>query len=116
MTVSEFCEFFDFTPYKETYTDEYGEIFKYHAVDDQGCFHDRTANKVEDFTEEFDSMLSDYIDCTLEDYGFEYDENGGPYYEQALEWIEKTNRELFDTDTYHVIKTLVHPDTLVDDL
>lgn len=116
MTVSEFCKFFEFTPYKESYTDEYGDVYKYHAVDDQGVFHDRVANKVADFTDEFDSMLVDYIDLTLEDYGFEYDGNGESYYTQALEWIEKSKNDLFDTDTHHVIEALVDPSTLVDDL
>lgn len=111
MNAYEFCNFFDFTLNKESGIDEEGFHYEYIATDNQACFHDRTVDNVTLLAMNFDSMLTDYVDETIESCGFEYDETAsGSYYEQALEWIKTS--ELKDTDTAEVIEVLVYPDKL----
>jgi len=112
MKASDFCNFFEFSYEKEHgYADDewYQGEYNYKATDNQGCFHDRYANDVTEFANEFNSLLQDYVDDTIENYDF-VPLGEKSYYEEALEWIEHT--ELKDTDTHEVIKVLVNPDLL----
>ncbi len=82
----------------------------YILTDDQGCFSDIYVEDIEGISDCFDRLLPDYIDRTLEDYGFEYDDNkDGTYYQQAYKWIKsEEGRDLLDTDTFEVIEALVN--------
>ena len=104
MKATDFCEFFEFTLKKKG-------RFDYVATDDHGTFYDRRVEDVTELADMFDSMLPDYVDATLEEYGFEYDENGNKtYYEQALDWIMCS--ELDGTDTHEIVKCLVNPELI----
>lgn len=113
MNASQFCEFFDFSFTENTDNIEFdGEIPKYYAKDNQEYFYTRTGNSASDFVNAFEICENDYIDSTLENFGFEYDEQIAretSYYEQAQQWIETECTDLYDTDTYWVIYYINHP-------
>ena len=113
----DFCSYFDFTLSKESgfvdneyYTGEYN----YKAEDNQGTYHTRYVLTVEDLVDAFDYLLPDYVERVCEDCGFV--EKGSPrdYYKDLLEWIETS--ELNGTDTHNIVKVIVHPDLLVDEV
>lgn len=133
MKATEFCNFFEFTIIEEhgvidskgrdqegNLVDPYGfyeGAYNYRISDDQGTFSNRYIQEVSELTECFDSMLQDYVNNTIEEYGFEDDaKSEKTYYEQALEWIDEKCPDLQNTDTREVIECLVHPEKIVDDL
>ena len=114
MKVNEFCDFFDFTYEKEhgeidedLYSGEYNHI----ATDNQGVLHNRYVMNISDLSDEFNSLLDDYINEFIEEDGFEYDENAeGTYYEQAYKWCVDTNYE-YKTIT-DVLDCIIHPEKI----
>ena len=117
MKAEDFCAFFDFSLERGEWNkdvDGFEGNYKFRAVDSQGVFHDRYAEKAADLSELFDSMLMDYVEEPLEYRGFQYnedryDEHGNPitYYEQAAEWIPGTDYD--GTDLHEVVRCLVNP-------
>jgi len=91
MTIYDFCKFFDFTFSQGDFSDG-DDTYKYIATDDQGVFHERLANDINDFIDMFESMEPDYCMEPLEYDGFIYDDKANTtYYDQAYRWIKATN-------------------------
>ena len=124
MNATEFCNYFEFSIYKPSedvkkrYATEDGVIANFVMIDDQGVFHDRVCEKIEEIVDCFDSMLMDYVESTLEDFGFEYDQKSDlTYYEQAHQWLNSdAGKELQGTDTYKVVEALTDPSKIIDDV
>jgi len=117
MKATEFCKFFDFTLYRESGIDEDGNEYNYIAVDDQGCWDDRTGSKITDITDWFDACLQDYVEEPIEYAGFEPKSEGKRYwnyYEQALAWCD-ANEDYKDTDLRNIIACLLNPELIEDD-
>ena len=105
MKASEFCKFFDFTYEKEhgyADTDYFTGEYNYKATDDHGCWNDRFVTNLEDFADEFDACLPDYIQDVIEEDGFE-EPNNENYWSAALKWIN--NRE--DKEYYKIIREVI---------
>lgn len=114
MKASEFCKFFDFTYEKEhgyADTEFYSGEYNYKATDDQGVFHDRLVKDVKDFSDEFNSMLQDYIQDDLEEQGFESEVNEN-YWVSALKWIGDNENYKVTKD---VIDCLLHPEHITEE-
>ena len=118
MKASEYCNFFEFTLYKEDgiiddiYDSNDGKQYHYIAIDNQGVFSPRYAIEVNDLIAQFESCYTDYIDSDIEEYGFTYNESlPGTYYEQALIWLK--NNQIFPY-ILEVIETIVSGQ-LIDD-
>ena len=117
MNASEFADFFEFYIEYAPGIDDDGIPYNYVVSDNEVVFQDRLIDNVSELADCFDSMLMDYIDGTLEDYGFVEDTHSNlSYYEQAQKWIETECPELRGTDTYEVICCLVNPKLIVDDV
>lgn len=124
MKATEFCKFFDFNidivPIDEVSEDDRNDFalqeeWVYEMTDDQGTFRTRYADSICTIADLFDSMLLDYVDSTLSDFGFEWDQYSmEPQYEQALKWIKGT--ELEGTNIHRVIECMVDPSKIKDDL
>ena len=134
MKASDFCEFFEFSISKHKraemdkscfgghfdWSDE-DEPIVYAVRDDQGVFETRYINRVSQLVDCFDSMLPDYVDETLVENGFVYDEDAeanaeAAYYEQARDYISNSCSYLQGTDTFDVIFCLTHRDYIEDDV
>lgn len=122
MKATEFCKFFDFTLVKEDgwkewdYSTAYEGNYHYVATDDQGTFHTRYFDALEELVDGFDSCHYDYIDSSAEEDGFEYDENNTEkaYYEQMLDWMQ-SREDYKDTGVCEIVACLVNPWMLEDD-
>lgn len=112
MKIYDFCKTFDFTFETGEFFDDDGEKYLYRASDDQNCFHDRLENDVENFIDDFDSMVPDYIDDDLEYNGFIYDDKSPEaYYTQAYKWISG-QPDYNDTWLYEIVSVFSGHDTL----
>lgn len=118
MKATEFCKFFDFHIILNIPNTEEGAHRRYAVIDDQGTFNTRYIDSVDELTDQFDTMLADYVDSTLLDFGFMPDEDVEfGFYKQALEFIENGDGEdLKGTDTYNVIRCLTDSSLIIDDV
>lgn len=108
MKATEFCKYFEFTLTREHGFDENDGEYNYIATDDQGTLDPRHVMNVDDLTECFDSLLTDYIDDSIQVDGFKYDlMSHSSYYEQALEWIKTKADELTKRCYQEVVEALV---------
>ncbi len=131
MNASDFAKFFDFSIKRienemvdkdEFFWGTYNEdntFTGYRVADNEAVLTTRYIDKVGDLVECFDSMLTDYIDSALEDYGcpviYLYDYENYDY-EKARNWIEESRPDLRNTDIYDVICCLANRELIFDDV
>lgn len=118
MKATEFCQFFDFDITAQSPSDNEEVTHRYAVVDNNGTFSTRYIDSVDELTDQFDTMLYDYVDSTLLDYGFMPDDKSDKgFYSQALDFIENGDGEdLKGTDTHKVIKCLTDASLIEDDV
>lgn len=127
MNASDFANFFDFSIewvenekvdendlFFHGTINENGTFTGYQVVDDQCVFDTRYIDEVRDLPECFDSLLVDYIDSDLEEYGYHSFPFDG--YENAKDWIKENCPDLKNTHIYNVICCLVNPELIFDDV
>lgn len=112
MKATEFAKFFEFTIQFATDFDEYGNEAKYEVIDDQGVFHTRYINKIEELIDCFDSMLDDYIFSIFEEDGYKFNEHEN-YFKQLEKWTQ-------DKKEYEGIREIIlcfiYPELIEEDL
>ena len=122
MRATEFADYFEFmiSLNNDGYKDELWNKrpSKYIVEDNQEVFHTRCIDDVNDLVFCFGSMLMDYVDCVLEDHGFEFDNKNDErdYYEAAADWVLDKDCELYDTDTAHIVLCLAGEEVVEDDV
>ncbi len=118
MKASKFCSFFGYTIRRNEGFTEDGELYRYEVVDNDGTFATRYVRNVTELTDQFDQCLQNYVDDTLQEYGFMPDDNSSDgFYTQALKFInDGKGADLKGTDTHMIIECLCNPLKIEDDI
>lgn len=114
MKASEFAGFFEFSITREDHLDEENFCKRFIVTDKQGVMETRHISYVEGLSDCFDSLLDDYVNDNLKEYGFDFDRKSRKsYYSQALSFLKgkAAYKSLYD-----VINCLLHPEKIKDDV